>query len=292
MDETGLAIFDEEQAEQTIRRAWHDGRWFFSVIDIVGLLTDAPKPRQYWFNMKRYVRDEGFREVSQKIRQLKMEAPDGKQRLTDAADAETILRLVQSIPSPKAEPFKRWLARVGTERLREMEDPALAADRLRKEYERMGYSAEWIRARLKNVVVRDDLTIEWRERGAAEGREFALLTDTLSRGTFDLTTAEHKAVKGLKPRHNLRDSMTTLELVLTSLAEATATAIHQAHDSQGLGELRRDAHEAGNISGAARRDIEAATGEPVVSPTNYQQLRTERQHELQPPLFGAPADGG
>ena len=292
MDETGLAIFDEEQAEQTIRRAWHDGRWFFSVIDIVGLLTDAPKPRQYWFDMKRRVQDEGFREVSAEIRQLKLEAPDGKQRLTDAADAETILRLVQSIPSPKAEPFKRWLARVGTERLQEMEDPALAADRLRTEYERMGYSAEWIRARLKNVVVRDDLTIEWQERGAAEGREFALLTDTLSKGTFDLTTAEHKAVKSLKPRHNLRDSMTTLELVLTSLAEATATAIHQAHDSQGFGELRRDAHEAGNIAGSARRDIEAATGNPVVSPTNYQQLRTERQGELQPPLFGAPADGG
>ena len=292
MDETGLAIFDEEQAEQTIRRAWHDGRWFFSVIDIVGLLTDAPKPRQYWFNMKRYVRDEGFREVSQQIRQLKMEAPDGKQRLTDAAGAETILRLVQSIPSPKAEPFKRWLARVGTERLREMEDPALAADRLRTQYERMGYSAEWIRARLKNVVVRDDLTIEWQERGAAEGREFALLTDTLSKGTFELTTAEHKAVKSLKPRHNLRDSMTTLELVLTSLAEATATAIHQAHDSQGFGELRRDTHKAGNIAGAARRDIEAATGEPVVSPTNYQQLRTERQRELRPPLFGASTDSG
>ena len=291
MDETGLAIFGEEQAEQTIRRAWHDGRWFFSVIDIVGLLTDAPKPRQYWFDMKRRVQDEGFREVSAACRQLKLPSPDGKQRLTDAADAETILRLVQSIPSPKAEPFKRWLARVGTERLREVEDPALAADRLRSEYERMGYSAEWIRARLENVVVRDDLTIEWRERGAAEGREFALLTDTLSRGTFDLTTAEHKAVKGLKPRHNLRDSMTTLELVLTSLAEATATAIHQAHDSQGFGKLRRDAHEAGNISGAARRDIEAATGEPVVSPTNYPQLRTERQRELRLPLFGAPADG-
>ena len=141
-------------------------------------------------------------------------------------------------------------------------------------------------------MVRDDLTIEWQERGAAEGREFALLTDTLSKGTFDLTTAEHKTVKGLKPRLNLRDSMTTLELVLTSLAEATATAIHQAHDSQGFGELRRDAHEAGAIAGSARRDIEAATGDPVVSPTNYQQLRTERQRELQPPLFGAPADGG
>jgi DNA-damage-inducible protein D len=292
MDETGLAIFDDEQAEQTIRRVWYDGRWFFSVVDVVGVLTDSPNPRNYWSMLKRRMAYEGASETYMACVQLKMEAPDGKQRLTDAADAETILRLIQSIPSPKAEPFKRWLARVGTERLHEMEDPALAADRLRKEYERMGYSTEWIRARLKNVVVRDDLTIEWQERGATEGREFALLTDTLSTGTFDLTTAEHKAVKSLKPRHNLRDSMTTLELVLTSLAEATATAIHQAHDSQGFGELRRDAHEAGNIAGSARRDIEAATGEPVVSPTNYQQLRTERQRELQPPLFGAPTDGG
>src|SRR5262249_17535132 len=167
-------------------------------------------PRMYWADMKRTIQDEGFRELLEKIQQLKMLAADGKQRLTDAADTETLLRIIQSVPSPKAEPFKQWLARVGTERLQEMEDPALAADRMRKEYQRLGFSDAWITERLKNVVIRNELTEEWRERGAQEGREFALLTDTLSRGTFDLTTAEHRTVKHPSSRQNLRDSMTPL----------------------------------------------------------------------------------
>jgi hypothetical protein len=204
-----FADFDDEQAERRIRRVWHEGRWFFSVIDVVGLLTDAPTPRMYWADMKRTVPAEGFRELLEIIQQLKMTAADGKQRVTDAADTETLLRLIQSIPSPKAEPFKQWLARVGTERLREMEDPALAADRMRKEYQRLGYSDAWIIERLKNVVIRNELTEEWRERGAHEGREFALLTDTLSRGTFDLTTAEHRTVKHLSSRQNLRERRLT-----------------------------------------------------------------------------------
>ncbi|HEX6542210.1 MAG TPA: Bro-N domain-containing protein [Ktedonobacterales bacterium] len=181
-----LDIFDAE-ATAHIRHVWHEGRWFFSVIDAVGLLTDSPKPRQYWFDMKRHVEDEGFRELSEEIRQLKMVAPDGKQRLTDAADAEILLRIVQSIPSPKAEPLKQWLARVGTERLQEMEHPELAADRLRQEYRRLGYDDDWIGQRLLNIVTRDELTEEGQQRGAEEGNQFAALTDTLHRGTFDLT---------------------------------------------------------------------------------------------------------
>lgn len=275
----------EEQAEERIRRVWHEGRWFFSVIDVIGLLTEVSKPRQYWFDMKRNIHNEGFVELSEKIRQLKMPSADGKQRLTDAADAETILRIIQSVPSPKAEPFKQWLARVGAERLEEMDDPALAADRMRKLYEKQGYSDEWIGERLKNVVIRNELTAEWRERGAEEGREFAILTDVLNKGTFDLTTAEHKELKRLKPRQNLRDSMTTLELALNSLAEATSAAIHQAHDSQGFMELQDDAHQAGGIAGSARRDIEEATGRPVVSSENYKTLRQERLEERQPRLL-------
>jgi DNA-damage-inducible protein D len=219
-----------------------------------------------------------------------MEAADGKQRLTDCADAATMLRIVQSIPSPKAEPIKHWLATVGAERLEEMENPSPAIDRARQYYLAQGYSAEWIDARLQGIVARDDLTAEWRERGAEEGREFAILTDTLSRGTFDLTTAEHKAVKALKKRHNLRDSMTPLELALTTLAELTATAIHQAHDSQGFMQLQSDTREAGDVAGSARRDIEARTKQPVVSPENYKTL-TRPFEQPQLPAEGSAGQG-
>ncbi len=196
-EEAALDLLDE-QAEARIRRVFHEDRWYFSIIDVVGLLTDAPKPRQYWFDVKRNVQDEGFGELSEKIRQLKMLSADGKQRLTDAADAETILRLIQSIPSPKAEPFKQWLARVGVERLEEIEHPELAADRMRALYRQRGYTDEWIDQRLQGIVVRDELTTEWRERGAEEGREFAILMDILHQGTFDLSTDDHKAVKSIK----------------------------------------------------------------------------------------------
>jgi DNA-damage-inducible protein D len=285
-----LALFDEETAEKQIRRTWHEGRWFFSVIDVIALLTGAQIPRNYWSDLKRRLaQDEGFVELHAKIVQLRMTATDGKQRLTDAADTETLLRLIQSIPSPKAEPFKQWLARVGTERLAEVENPELAADRMRRTYLAQGYSEEWVNARLQGIMVRDELTTEWRERGAEEGREFAILTDILHRGAFDVTTAEHKAIKHLRTRHNLRDSMTTLELALTILAEATSTALHQAHDSQGFGELQSDTREAGDVAGTARRDIEARTGQPVVSAENFKTL-TER--DRQPSLFGVADDAG
>ena len=269
---SGLEEFDE-QAAGTIRRVFHEGRWFFSVIDVVGLLTDSASPRRYWTDMKRRVQDEGFREVYAKCVQLKMVAPDGKQRLTDAADAETLFRIIQSIPSPKAEPFKQWLAKVGRERLDEIEHPELVADRLRQQYRALGYSDEWIDRRLQGIVIRDELTNEWRGRGAQEGREFASLTDTLQQGTFDLSTSEHRQVKHIGQRQNLRDSMTTMELLLTALSEETARELHQARDSQGYGELHRDAGEAGEVGGAARRDIEARTGRPVVSGENYKALR-------------------
>jgi BRO family protein len=193
-DTVSLAALDE-QASRDVRKLWHEGRWFFSVIDVVGLLTDNPKPRQYWYDMKRNIHDEGFTELSENIRQLKMRAPDGKQRLTDTADAATMLRIIQSIPSPKAEPFKQWLARVGAERLEEIEAPERAADRMRKLYRQRGYSDEWVRARLQSIVARDELTAEWRERGASEGREFAILTDLLHHGTFDVSRASTRLSK-------------------------------------------------------------------------------------------------
>lgn len=275
-----LVPFDDEAAEQQIRHAWHKGRLWYSVIDVIGFLTESQIPRRYWTDMKRRLADtEGFSEVYAKCVQLKMPATDGKQRLTEAADTETLLRIIQSIPSPKAEPFKQWLARVGTERLEEAENPELAADRMRQLYRARGYSDEWIDRRLQGIVVRDELTQEWRERGAEEGRQFAILTDILSRGAFSASVAEHKQVKALKARDNLRDSMTTMELLLTALSEETAKTLHQVHDSQGFGELQGDAREAGDVAGATRRDIEARTGVPVVSSENYKSL-TARQPSL------------
>ncbi len=219
-----------------------------------------------------------------------MLAPDGKQRLTDAADAETLLRIVQSIPSPKVEPLKQWLARVGTERLREMESPALAVDRLQQEYRRLGYDEDWIGQRLLNIVTRDELTEEWQQRGAEEGKQFAALTDTLHRGTFDVGVRDHQAIKHIGRTQNLRDSMTRVELALSTLAEATAAELHQTRDSQGYEALRSDTQEAGEVGGAARRDIEARTGHPVVSGENYKTLRQGRIAARQLPLPDATDD--
>ncbi|HEX6819636.1 MAG TPA: hypothetical protein VF120_14765 [Ktedonobacterales bacterium] len=283
-----VILFDGEQAKQRIRRVWYDGRWFFSVIDVIGFVTDSKEPRKYWTAMKARIEDEGFRELSAKCRQLKMTAPDGKQRLTDAADRETLLRILQSVSSPKVEWVKQWLARVGNERMDEMEDPSLALERARKLYARQGYADDWIDKRLQGQIIRDELTQEWADRGAKEGKEFARLTDTIHHGTFEVTTAEHKEFKGLKSRQNLRDSMTTFELLLTGLGEETAKTLHQVHDSAGFNALQSDCEEAGEVGGAARLDTETRTGRSVVSPVNHQQLRQERQRELQPPLLDLP----
>jgi DNA-damage-inducible protein D len=273
-------------AKERIRYVIHEGESWYSVVDVIALLTDSQIPRNYWSDLKRrLLQDEGFDELHAKIVQLKMLAPDGRQRLTDAANQETLLRIIQSIPSPRAEPFKQWLASVGHERLEEMRNPELAADRMRREYEALGYTDQWIEQRLQGIAIRDDLTQEWRERGAHEGREFAALTETIQRGTFDIPTAEHRQVKHISARANLRDSMTRMELLLTGLAEETAIGLHQAHDSLGFQELRSDAREAGEVAGATRQDIEARTGRPVVSAENYKTLRQARQRELQSPLF-------
>jgi hypothetical protein len=240
-----------DQASAHIRQVLHNGEPFYSITDVIALLTESAAPQQYWRDTKRRMAEEmsaaDWTQTQEIILPLKLEAPDGKQRLTDCANEETLLRIIESIPSPRAEPFKRWLAKVGHERLQEMDNPELAADRMRAHYRALGYTDDWIDRRLQGIMVRDELTQEWRERGAKEGREFGILTDTLNSGTFDLSTSDHKAVKHISQRQNLRDSMTTLELALTILAEETAKELHQVHESEGFGELRQDTEEAGEV---------------------------------------------
>jgi hypothetical protein len=291
-DAQALALFDA-QANQRIRKVWHDGRWWYSIIDAIALLTDSPRPRKYWADMKQRIQDEGFRELSAKCGQLKMRSPaDGKYYTTDAADRETMFRIVQSVPSPRAEPFKQWLARTAEERLQEEEQPSKAIDRLSTMYAKKGYTDQWISQRVKKILVRDAITLEWAERGARKSRQIAQLTTELHEGTFDITPAQHLAVKDLPVGRNLQDSMTGLELAVSSLAEETAIVMHQTRDSQGMNELRRDVHEAGEVGKIARLEVEARIGQPVVSPVNYKQLRQERQRQLQAPLFDEIADGG
>lgn len=268
---TSIALFQEK----TIRRVWFQDRWYFSVIDVIAVLTDTGNQRRYWSDLKRKLVAEGYDEVYEKIVQLKMPAPDQKMRVTDAADTQTLLRIIQSIPSPKAEPFKRWLAEVGTQRIEEIENPELAMERMRALYEQKGYPKEWIEARMRGIAVRNELTEEWEQRGAKEGLEYAILTNEIAQATFGMPIQDHKALKGLK-RENIRDHMTDLELILTMLGEATATNLHQTRDTQGFDKLQVDAWEAGEVAGNTRRDIESRTGQPVVSSSNYLHLTKKR----------------
>lgn len=264
---TSVALFQEK----TVRRVWFEDRWFFSVIDVIAILTDSDRPRKYWSDLKTKLIKEGYVEVSEKIGQLKMEAPDGKMRVTDAVDTTTLLRIIQSITSPKADPFKRWLAEVGTQRLEEIENPEKAMERMRALYEEKGYPKEWIEKRMRGIAVRNELTEEWEERGAKEGLEYAILTNEIARATFGMNIQDHKALKSLK-RENIRDHMTDLELILTMLGEATATRLHQDRDTQRFDNLQVDVKEAGEVAGSTRRDIESRTGTPVVSSSNYLHL--------------------
>jgi DNA-damage-inducible protein D len=249
-----MSINDESMSIQGddfhLARIWHDGRWFYCLDQVLEWLTDDPL---IWQKLERRLRRQGAEATVDAVVHLEALVSKGVLKDEKWADTETLLRIIQSIPSPKAEPFKQWLARLGVERLEEMENPTLAADRMRRLYRQRGYSDEWIDQRMQGIVVRDELTTEWRERGAEEGREFAILTDILHRGAFDVSTDEHKGIKQLKKRENLRDNMSTLELALTMLSEATSTALHHARDSQGFTPLQHDARDAGEIAGAARQ---------------------------------------
>lgn len=258
-----------------IRTEWDEEReeWYFSIVDVVAVLTDAQDyqaARNYWKVTKKRLADEGFEPVTS-CNQLKMMAADGKMRLTDVADIQQLLRIIQSIPSPKAEPFKLWLAEVGRERIEETIDPELTIDRALQTYLRKGYSKDWINQRLQAIQVRKELTDEWENRGIKKGAEYAILTDEISRAWSGMTTRQYKNMKGLT-KENLRDNMSTLELVLNMLAEATTTELAKVHDAQGFEENQDVARRGGKVAGDARRAIEADTGKPVITSKNAVQL--------------------
>jgi hypothetical protein len=264
-----IKLFETKQ----VRSIWEAERelWFFSIVDVIGVLTDSPNPRKYWSVLKTRLKKEGS-ELTTNCSQLKLKAADGKHYLTDVADTEQLLRLVQSIPSPKAEPFKQWLARVGYERIEETEDPELALDRAMETFLKKGYSKEWINQRLKSIEVRKELTDEWEERGVRKGQDFAILTDEITKAWSGLTTRQYKQVKDLK-KENLRDHMTNLELVLNMLAEATTTEISREKLPDSFEESRSIAQQGGTIAGNTRKEIEEKTGKPVVSGQNAKQLK-------------------
>jgi hypothetical protein len=263
-----IKLFETKQ----VRSSWDQDKeaWFFSIVDVVAVLTDSPNPRTYWSVLKNRLKKEGS-ELATNCSQLKMRSADGKQYLTDVANTEQLLRLVQSIPSPKAEPFKQWLARVGYERIEETDDPELAFDRAMETYLKKGYSKEWINQRLKSIEVRKDLTDEWENRGVQKGQEFAILTDEITKAWSGLNTREYKQVKGLK-KEGLRDNMTNLELVLNMLAEATTTEISKEKLPKGFEQSRQIANQGGTIAGNTRKEIEQKTGKPVVSAKSAKQL--------------------
>lgn len=262
-----IAVFQET----TIRRVWHNEEWWFSVVDVVGVLTDSADPRQYIKKMRS--RDPALdANWGTTCTPLALQAPDGKQRETNCANTEGLFRIIQSIPSPKAEPFKRWLAQVGYERVKEIENPELASARARELYQAKGYPQAWIEKRLRSISVRGELTDEWKARGVVEGKEYSILTAEIARATFGVTPVEHSQLKGLdevKTGNNLRDHMTDLELIFTMLGEASTTEIARRTDAQGFVENRQSAKEGGTIAGNARKALEAKTGKKVVSKTNY-----------------------
>jgi len=265
MVQTNISLFEGE----TIRRHWDkkSEKWFFSIVDIIQILTGSTIPRRYWSDLKIKLKNEGS-QVYEKIVQLKMQASDGKYYLTDTTDMEDMFRIIQSIPSPKAEPFKLWLARIGKERIDEINDPELAMERMRLLYEKKGYPQNWIDKRVRGIAVRQDLTKEWQDRGATKSIEFAILTNEIMQGAFEMKVDEYKDFKGLD-KENLRDHMNDLELILTILAEATTTKIHRDRNSKGFPKLKKDAKDGGAVAGRTRKDIEKTSGKKVISPKNH-----------------------
>ncbi|MCK9304648.1 MAG: BRO family protein [Bacteroidales bacterium] len=273
--EAAIKLFEQKQ----IRSIWRDDneKWYFSIIDVIEVLTGTDRPRKYWSDLKTKLRKEGS-ELSENIGQLRLIAEDGKSRKTDVADTEQLLRLIQSIPSPRVEPFKIWLAQVGRERIDEIEDPELGIDRLMETYLRKGYSKEWINQRLKSIEVRKELTDEWEKRGVQKGQEFAILTDEITRAWSGLTTKQYKSLKDLK-KENLRDHMTNLELVLNMLAEATTSEISKTKNPDTFEKSRIIAHQGGTIAGNTRREIEEKTGKNIVTGKNAKLLEKDKDYD-------------
>lgn len=264
---TNITVFENKK----VRRVWDEIRatWIFSVIDIIEAIVETRRARKYWNDLKNRVIKEGFSELSAKIGQLKMIAEDGKLRETDVVDLQTVFRLIQSIPSPKAEPFKQWLAQVGQERIEEIQDPERAIVRAKRIYEQKGYSDDWIAKRMRGINVRNTLTDEWKSRGAREGIDFAILTNEIYKGTFEKTAKQIKDFKKLRNQDNPRDHMGELEIILTMLGEASTTEITQNRNSKKFKELAVDAKDGGKIAGNARKEIEQKTGKKVMGKNNY-----------------------
>jgi hypothetical protein len=274
--ESAIKLFEQKE----IRSVWsdEDEKWFFSIIDVIEVLTGTDRPRKYWSDLKAKLIKEGNETVTN-CNRLKLLAEDGKMRETDVADTEQLFRLIQTIPSPKAEPFKMWLAQVGRERIDEIEDPELGIDRLMETYLRKGYSKEWINQRLKSIEVRKELTDEWENRGVQKGQDYAILTDEITKAWSGYTTKQYKNLKDLK-KENLRDHMTNLELVLNMLAEATTTEISKEKKPKTFEDNKRIARQGGTIAGNTRREIEEKTGKKVVTPQNAKQLDKKKNKEI------------
>lgn len=269
-----LVLFENRK----IRRTEYNGEWFYSVVDIIEILSESPRPRKYWNALKSRLEAEGS-EVSSSLGQLRMKSKDGKMRLTDCGNRETIFRIIQSIPSPNAEPFKLWFARLAEERIQEVIDPSLAIERARQTYLKKGYTEEWINARIKGIPARNELTDEWKSRGVTDQKEFAILTNEISRGTFGITTNQHKNLKNLNKSQNLRDNMSPMELALTTLAEVTTTELHRTNDSQGLFALKVDAYDGGEIASITRKNIEKKLGKSVVTSQNAIDFKNKKEIE-------------
>jgi hypothetical protein len=278
---TAIKIFEQKQ----IRSLWDDEneKWFFSIVDVIGVLTESHNPNNYWKVLKHRLSKEGSQLVTN-CNQLKLQSTDGKYYKTDVADTEQLFRLIQSVPSPKAEPFKMWLAKTGRERIDEIEDPEIGIDRLMETYLKKGYSKEWINQRLKSIEVRKELTDEWDERGVKKGKEYAILTDEITQAWSGFTVKKYKNFKGLK-KENLRDNMTNLELVLNMLAEATTTEISKEKKPKNFYENKKIAKQGGTIAGNARKEIEAKTGKKVVTNISAKKIlinKIKDQNDLEP----------
>lgn len=266
-----IAIFRKKE----IRRIVYKNEWWFSVVDVIEALTDSVKPRVYWNAMKTRVKNDDGVQLSTFCRQLKLMSKDGKKYETDCANTENLFRIIQSIPSPKAEPFKRWLAKVGYERVQEIDDPELGMKRTRALYKAKGYSDGWIEMRMRGIVIRDELTDEWENRGVKEQKDYAILTAEISKAAFGVTPADYKKLKGLK-KENLRDHMDDFELIFTMLGERSTTEIHKNENSKGLPKLKLDAKAGGDIAGGAREKLEKRLGRSVVSKKNYMKNKNKQ----------------
>ena len=259
-----------------IRRKEYQGEWYYSIVDIVQILTGTKDAGAYWRKLKQRLFEEES-EVVTNCNGLKLKAKDGKMRETDCGNRETIFRIIQSVPSPNAEPFKLWFARLAEERIQETINPEIAIERARMTYQKKGYSEEWINARIKGIPARNELTDEWKNRGAKTSNDFTILTDEISRGTFGITTNKHKEIKHLNKKQVLRDNMSPMELALTTLAEVTTTELHRTNDSHGMRALKNDANTGGNIAAITRRNIEKELGKPVVTSENAIDFKNQKQ---------------